>query len=251
LDSSEREPSYYEVALTNRQVMMAFVVLLACLFGAFFAGVWFGQGSRPPQPAAQAATAPAAGSDKPVEKLTFFGDTGGDAAPTKTTPAPQPGAAKQAAVAAPTPADTEADKLRRTLEAEMDANREEPQAAATAADSPAAGTRIQRPPAETPAPPAPAKSVETPSTQAVAPATGESAQTWIQVYSSTNGERAQQLVERLRKSGFSVHLLKSPKGVGTTYRVRVGPYTTRVQADRDAARLRRDFRLDTWVTDQP
>ncbi len=33
------EPSYYEIALTNRQVMVAFVVLLACVVAAFLSGV--------------------------------------------------------------------------------------------------------------------------------------------------------------------------------------------------------------------
>ena len=60
MDSIEtREPSYYEVALTNRQVLVAFVALLVCLLAAFLSGVWVGQdaGGRqavappPPPPA--------------------------------------------------------------------------------------------------------------------------------------------------------------------------------------------------------
>ena len=31
-----QEPSYYEIALTNRQVLVFFVVLLLCVVGAFF-----------------------------------------------------------------------------------------------------------------------------------------------------------------------------------------------------------------------
>ena len=34
--TDSHEPSYYEIALTNRQVLVAFVVLLVCLLGAFF-----------------------------------------------------------------------------------------------------------------------------------------------------------------------------------------------------------------------
>ena len=33
------EPSYYEIALTNRQVVVAFVILLACLLAAFFSSL--------------------------------------------------------------------------------------------------------------------------------------------------------------------------------------------------------------------
>ena len=38
------EPSYYEIALTNRQVMVVFVVLLMSVIAAFLSGVWIGRG---------------------------------------------------------------------------------------------------------------------------------------------------------------------------------------------------------------
>ena len=34
---------YYEIALTNRQVVVAFIILLVCLLSAFFSGVWIGR----------------------------------------------------------------------------------------------------------------------------------------------------------------------------------------------------------------
>ena len=43
--SDSHEPSYYEIALTNRQVVVAFVILLVCLIAAFFSGVWVGRES--------------------------------------------------------------------------------------------------------------------------------------------------------------------------------------------------------------
>ena len=43
--SDSHEPSYYEIALTNRQVIVAFVILLVCLIAAFFSGVWVGRES--------------------------------------------------------------------------------------------------------------------------------------------------------------------------------------------------------------
>ena len=38
--TNSHEPSYYEIALTNRQVVVAFVILLLCLVSAFFSGLW-------------------------------------------------------------------------------------------------------------------------------------------------------------------------------------------------------------------
>ncbi|HEV3457173.1 MAG TPA: SPOR domain-containing protein [Thermoanaerobaculia bacterium] len=43
--SGSHEPSYYEIALTNRQVVVAFVILLTCVVAAFFSGVWIGRES--------------------------------------------------------------------------------------------------------------------------------------------------------------------------------------------------------------
>jgi cell division septation protein DedD len=43
--SNSHEPSYYEIALTNRQVVVAFVILLTCLVAAFLSGVWIGRES--------------------------------------------------------------------------------------------------------------------------------------------------------------------------------------------------------------
>ena len=67
MESSEREPSYYEVALTHRQVLAGFVILLACLFAAFFSGIWMAQGSAPSREAhvASAESVPAAGETNP------------------------------------------------------------------------------------------------------------------------------------------------------------------------------------------
>ncbi|HEX4952091.1 MAG TPA: SPOR domain-containing protein [Thermoanaerobaculia bacterium] len=41
-----REPSYYEVALTSKQVAGALLVLFACLFAAFFGGLWVGRAGQ-------------------------------------------------------------------------------------------------------------------------------------------------------------------------------------------------------------
>lgn len=108
----KRETSYYEVALTNRQVVGAFVILLIGLLVSFLAGVWVGRGEeaatglrlaeasgtagRPTEtidvsprgaPAAGAQTTGAQALDE-VEKLDFF--SAEERAAAATDPAPQP-----------------------------------------------------------------------------------------------------------------------------------------------------------------
>ncbi len=270
MESSEREPSYYEVALTNRQVMVAFVVLLACLVAAFLAGVWFGQAGEPSSGRSAAAETGSAVTtpDQKLEKLTFFNEDKGTTPAAQTapaavekTPSALPASTPEAApppAATPAPAETEADKLRRTIEAEMNANRDAvPESSSRAAP----GTRVKRTHEEKAQAKAARSEEASPKTAALpaepapAAASGGSvsaaAANWIQVYSSSNGSRARELAANLRGNGFATKVLETSVGGGTTYRVRVGPYDTREKADLAAARLRREFRLDTWVTDQP
>jgi len=279
LDAHDHEPSYYEVALTNRQVVTGFVILLICLFASFLSGVWLGKsgGSTSPGPALAAMSKPAEAGEAKLEQLTFFGERGADARDggaahiRPAPPAAAPPAAARPERAAPTAAELEAERLRKTLEAEMALNRTAP-AEAPASEVPpssaAPGTRVRRRAEAEPSPSPAAASLPDPID--AAPATGSAsasppvpaaarasaataapAPTWIQVYSSTNGGNAQGLAARLRRGGFQVVVLEARSGGAVTYRVRVGPYPARAAADAAAARLRRDFRLDTWVTDQP
>jgi cell division septation protein DedD len=277
LDSSEaREPSYYEVALTNRQVLVAFVVLLTCLLGAFLSGVWVGRGAETAV-AAPLPAEPAPEPDEPVEQLSFFGrepgsrtaarpaGSGTGAAGAARSGAPEAAERTPPAAEAPPVApaeDSAAERMRRTLEAEMAAHREPapeatPPPAGPESEPLAPGERTRRVPTET----ATRAAATTPSSPAASTAADEAAspgtgRVWIQVYSSSNGERAREIVAQLRSAGFAVVLSEAPRsgpsGAGApTYRVRVGPYDLRPRAEKAAQRLRREHRLDTWVTDAP
>jgi cell division septation protein DedD len=216
--SEPQEPSYYEIALTNRQVLVAFVVLLACVLAAFFAGVWVGKDS----PAAAAVAADAAGPESeptPVagspEELTFFDqDRPGGAGEGR----PDLGELAEN----PSPDTTLAEDL--GVE-----ERPEPTAApAAAAASP-------------PARAAPAAAA------ANGGGAGQGAALFIQVFSSQDQAQAQRLAERLKTAGFNAFLSPS----GAMYRVRIGPFKHRKRALAEAERARRDFKVDTWITANP
>ncbi len=146
---------------------------------------------------------------------------------------------------APTAEEKATEAMRQNLDATMAANRTVP--SPSTAVSPTSALPASAPPAgSAPAKPAPA------ATKAPAPAKPAVAgKTFVQVYSSTNAARAQEIVAQLRKAGFAVVVAETPKGGGTNSRVRVGPYADRAKADAAANRLRREFRLETWVTDSP
>lgn len=264
MDSHEtHEPSYYEVALTNRQVLIAFVALLTCLLVAFLSGVWIGRGGAEAAqldsrtPAQQAAAV----AEPPLEQLSFFngtdpGKSAPKAAPAPSTSAPVATAAAEPApdapraAAPPEPAPDASDAMRQNLEATMAANRETPAmklAVGERTGTAPADVAPQRAAADAAAPaktagPAPSK------TENRAPAAGR---IYVQVYSSNNAARAREILAQLRQAGFAVVMAETAKGGGKSYRVRVGPYDNRAAADAAAIRLRRDHRLDTWVTDSP
>lgn len=246
--TNSHEPSYYEIALTNRQVVVAFVILLLCLVSAFFSGLWIGRESAargaqdqivrnvPPSPAV-----PQEGQE--LDELAFFEDE----------QKPGSGPADPAAVpdATPTPAqDTtlledfggEPDELTepdpdlpegrrrrgRDREATAEEGEEEIAGAATPAPTPA---RARPAAAATPEP-------------RIA-----SGQVVIQVFSSPELDQAEKVRDRLIGGGHKAYLSPVQVAGRTMHRVRIGPFDSRGDAQKVAEQVRKGYKLDTWVTE--
>lgn len=219
--SDSHEPSYYEIALTNRQVLFAFVILLVCLLATFVAGVWVGRSgevqaaSPPPGERLAESAAPAAGKNgEPLEKLSFF-SPGADTTLREDLAQETPAAAPPAAVVPP-------------------AQSEPPPVVIT-------------PPAPSPpaaSPPAPAA---TPAAAAPEPAAAAGGLV-VQVFSSRDKEQAEKVVQRLEGGGNRAYLSPVEVSGRTMYRVRIGPFGDRAEAQTVADQVRRDFKLDTWIT---
>jgi cell division septation protein DedD len=276
------EPSYYEIALTNRQVVVAFVVLLTCLLGAFFSGVWIGrEGSvRAAQEQIVRNTPPPESKEgKNLEELEFFDKNKKAADATKSDPqearpslgttlledigvkkkpaAPPPAAAREepappaqaqspaAEPAAPAPDPAEARRERRKARAAA-------AAAAAAQEPPAeAATKPVATPAPT-APAAPAKPVKTAKagkTGKAAAATVPKGSYVIQVFSSADQAQADRIRAKLVAGGQKAFLSPIERGGRTMYRVRVGPFKSRDEAQKTADKVRKGYKLDTWVTE--
>lgn len=69
----------------------------------------------------------------------------------------------------------------------------------------------------------------------------------VQVGAFAERAAAERLAESLRAKGLSVYISAGAKEGAARWRVRVGPLATREQAERTAARLKRDEKLPTWV----
>jgi cell division septation protein DedD len=323
------EPSYYEIALTNRQVVVAFIVLLVCLVAAFFSGVWIGRESStralaqfvratpPASPGAEGAAASGTAAERPdgqaLQEFKFFNDQKKPPTPAETRAARRareralltpsaatpeaPAAApevpsgvppRQAAAPAAPPSGAAASRSRTSSQASAAApepsGEGEPlpapaRPAASAAGPAAAEAQLPAsaaPPATSPAAETPRrgrKSAATPGEGAAgaagdggragtasSPATTASAATAanagaagaggvvIQVFSSADKVQADKIRERLAASGQPAFLSPIEKAGQTMYRVRIGPFPSREKAEKVADQVRREQKLDTWIT---
>ena len=238
---SDTERSYYEIALTNGQVLFAFGILLVCVLLAFVSGIWVAQtalADEPPGPPQLQRTASV--GDEEGDSYRFFDSrstAGGEASdvspqlgggngPARPTPdvqqvrpvESQPEPSARARDVAPTPAPTQAPTPRPTPERPRSTPTPEPTAEPQRTSAPVADPP---PVADLPV---------------------------IQVLSSADESQANQLTRRLKNAGYRAFISPVEVDGRTMYRVRVGPYGQESEASREADVLRRTFRVDTWIT---
>jgi cell division protein FtsN len=262
--SDSHEPSYYEIALTNRQVIVAFVILLVCLIAAFFSGVWVGRenGYRAAEQMARN-TPPVEEEEKEgrnLEELEFFESEQKTAAP-QTPPAPSepaaPGesstlaedvgaeeAASPEETAPDQPEGEEGDRKARREKRRQREEEERKEKERKAAERKAQERQVE--PARREPAPAPA-----PKTTAPAPAepARSAGQVVIQVFSSPEKDQAERIRSQLVRGGQRAFLSPVEVAGRTMYRVRIGPFDSRGDAQKVAEQVRKGYKLDTWVTE--
>ena len=250
------EPSYYEISLTNRQVVITFVILLTFVLAIFLCGVWVGKNGQARLAQADGAV-PEEGAEQPeqlanMEEFKFFSEEAGkdssapdlsvlagpadrpEPTPTRPVreesspaPAPAPGPAASDPPSAPS---TGGSETRKDPATEGPA----PQAAAPQAAPPQAAPKNERP--------EPAPKTEPAATASL------SAGFVVQVFSTRDEAQARKVLTRLKNAKHKAFLSAVEVTGQTMYRVRVGPFAERDAADRVAAQVRRQMKLDPWVT---
>jgi cell division septation protein DedD len=241
--SDQYEPSYYEIALTGRQVLSAFVILLVCMVAAFFSGVWVGRGGGQAQAQPQGTEEASAKDEEPrLQELSFFEEepvdrprdletVARDRRPDTTLREDVEGRSRPAVPPTPPPAaGTETPPEPRTDSGGSGADRE-PSSAGGGGTAAAEPSR----PAEPSLDPTPSGSLTT-------------GDVVIQVFSSSEEAKAREVLGRLEKNGFRAFLSPVVDAGRTLYRVRVGPFEHRSEAEEVAERLRRSLNMETWIT---
>ena len=113
---------------------------------------------------------------------------------------------------------------------------------------------VREEPAEEPARPEPVqpRSVERARTADSSPSSqsgsGGAGSVVIQVFASADQAEAGRVRDRLSKGGQAAFLSPLTVDGRTMYRVRIGPFANRPKAQVVAEKVRKNFKLDTWLT---
>ena len=259
--SDVNETSYYEIALTNRQVVVAFVILLTLVLAVFLTGVWVGRDGQPrvvhAEPAQPGEAATAAELDN-MEEFKFFEEQQAQKAeldkpdlgrlasqPNRdTTLAQDVGSSRSRP--AETPAQQQAPPARQaspppsqqTPPPQRQASPPPPRQAPPPPQA-APPRRTPPPPAQTPAP------AQAPPAASAQPAAGTFV---VQVFSTHDQEQASRVQQDLQQLSYRAFLSTIDMGGQTMYRVRIGPYRDRTKAEKVKIDVRNKLKLDPWVT---
>jgi DedD protein len=231
--ATTQDDSFREIQLGGKQLVFLAMAGVVILVGVFLMGLQVGRGvlaargapgaestiasndTEPPPPPASASPGASSSPATAGEKLSYA-ERLGSAEPAKEPLKPEAAPAEPAAVP-PTPK----------------------------SETPAATA----PPA--PAPPVPAPAPTPPPTKAsgVAAKVAEPAGTGfaIQVAALREPEEADAIVKRLAGKGYPAYVVTPAKGTALIYRVRVGKFKERREADTVAARLQKEEQFKPWI----
>ena len=224
LSHDTADDGFHEIQLSGKQLVFLFIVTTTVIVVVFLCGVKVGRGARAAQgvePGPAAAVATATANPQPVA-------------------AAGPPAAEPPAPAAETP-----DELSYHERLKGAAPPEE------ALKKPKAETQPQpkQELAPKPASPAPAPRPALAAQSAGVPVAGRPGTWAVQVIATRDREMATSIVKRLIGKGYPAFLVAPPGGAGPAYyKVHVGRYTDRGEAEQVSSRIKKEEQFQSWIT---
>lgn len=231
-----QDDGFHEIQLNGKQLVFLFMAATVVSVVIFLCGVLVGRGVRAER-AFIDVSAPGVATDPTPQQ-----------APPST---PAPAGSDPTTAAAPAPAGEDLSYFKR-LEKQ---NAQTEQLKPTASPPPAA------PPVAEKAPERPAAAEKTASTsgpapaQAPVPAVDKNATSEpggqgfaVQIAALNVRSEADAIAKRLTSKGYSAYVLAPASGTPSVFRVRVGKFATRREADTVAARLQKEEQFKPWVT---
>jgi cell division septation protein DedD len=231
LSHDTADDGFHEIQLSGKQLVFLFLVTTTIIVVVFLCGVKVGRGAR----AAQAET---------PDQMVAAGTPGTQPVPDTGPPASGPQAAGPPAAEPPAPAAETPDALSYHERLKGAAPREEtlkPKAEARPEPAPE--------PAPKPTPPASAQASAPVAESAGVPTAGRPGTWAVQVIATRDRDMATSIVKRLAGRGYPAFLVVPPAGAGPAYyKVHVGRYTDRGEAEQVSLRIKKEEQFQSWIT---
>jgi cell division septation protein DedD len=220
------DEGFHEIQLNGKQLVFLFMAATVVSVVIFLCGVMVGRGVRAHQATAEAADAVPSTLEegvRPAPAAPPATDAGSAPPPAATTP--------PATAAPPEPADDVPDYYKTLTDAGTDTE-------AKVTPPPAPERRAEAPPADPPPAPAPA----------APPAAVVGGGFVVQVAALRDRTEADAIVRRLAERGYQAFVVNPVPGKPPVYKVQVGRFAERADADKTAARLKSQEQFSPWVT---
>lgn len=233
---------YYEIQLTNKQLVFYFLAGSAALVLSFLAGVKVGRGVE------ETASADAGGVRRVVEDRIV---------PEEPPPTRPPQTAEDLTYAQRLEGDKRDDTLERPGASESKATTPAPKTLPTtkpvASKAPTAAVPKASPtPVPKPAPPTPAAATKTTAQPASSAGAGAGGGTFtIQVGAFKDRATAESEVARLKGKGYAAYVVAPDGPEGGLFNVRVGTYPERSDAERTQNKLRDEEKYKPFIVRNP
>jgi len=72
-------------------------------------------------------------------------------------------------------------------------------------------------------------------------------QYYVQIIATSKKEVANKEKRKLERKGYNVFLITDTKGKSTIYKVRIGTFNTKAQANKIAAKISKEYKIKPWV----
>jgi cell division septation protein DedD len=225
--ASTHDDSFREIQLSGKALVFLFMAVVVIAVGIFLMGLQVGRGV-----------------------LAARGAPGAEAAAAlETEPPPPPAAASSGSSTSPATAGEKLSYAERLGSSEPTREPLKAEAATPPAPKPETPAPAPAPPKTAAPPPAPAPAVA--AVKPVAPSTStaepEGTGFSIQVAALGKREEADAVVKRLSGKGYPAYVVNPTKGTPSMFRVRVGKFKERREADTVAARLQKEEQFKPWI----
>jgi cell division septation protein DedD len=218
------DEGFHEIQLSGKQLVFLFIVTTTVIVVVFLCGVKVGRGARAAQ-----------GDDS--DPIT----TSSAASPTQAAPVPDP-EPPAAEPPAPAPEEPPLSYPERLAGGSNASEKLKPQP--DPAPAPAAKAEAPRP-----APPPSEDRAASPAATSGVPAAGRPGTWVVQVIATRDRNMAASIVKRLTGKSYPAFLVNPAAGPGPAYyKVQVGRYNDRGEAEQVSARIKKEEQFQSWIT---